>query len=109
MSKLMEINVKVKDIAKAGVKPDVKIKEPPMYKVLILNDPVTPMDFVVDVLKKVFHKDSDAAFKLMKNAHTTGCSLCGIFPKDIAEMKMHLVKETAKKNKYPLCCVMDEE
>jgi len=103
------MNILIDRIVKAFQKPVFKIKPPSMYKVIILNDNVTPMDFVVEVLIKVFHKDSTTAFEIMMISHKSGSCLCGVYPFEVAEMKVKQVKDMAVKNKYPLNCVMQEE
>ncbi len=86
-----------------------ELKEPPMFKVLLLNDDYTPMDFVVMVLKSVFHKNKEEAFKIMMNVHEKGSGLCGIFPYALAEAKVKNVESLAEKNEYPLSCSMEVE
>ncbi len=82
-------------------------KEPSMYKVLIINDDFTPMDFVVDVLVRFFHMDEERATQVMMQVHTRGKGLCGIFTHEIAETKMNQVNQYAKDSTHPLLCVME--
>ncbi len=86
-----------------------KLKRPPMYKVILLNDDYTPMDFVVYVLERFFRMDTPMATKIMLDVHTQGKGVCGIYPRDIAETKVGQVNEFSKKNKHPLKCVMEVE
>lgn len=94
-------------LAVADAKP--KLKQPPMYKVLILNDDYTPMDFVVDVLRKFFTMDSEQATRVMLQVHHEGQGVCGTFTPDIAETKVVQVNEFARANQHPLLCVMEPE
>jgi ATP-dependent Clp protease adaptor protein ClpS len=86
-----------------------KIKEPPMYKVILLNDDFTPMDFVVHVITKFFAKAAEEANRIMMQVHTDGRGVCGTFSYEIAETKTYLVNDYARKNKHPLKCVMEKE
>ena len=93
------------DIATVTSKP--KLKRPPMYKVIFLNDDYTPMEFVVIVLEKFFHMDREKATQIMLTVHTTGSAVVGIFPRDIAETKSELVNEYAQEHQYPLRSVVE--
>lgn len=84
-----------------------EIKEPSMYKVLIINDDFTPMDFVIDVLVRFFHMNEERATQVMMHVHTRGKGLCGIFTHEIAETKMLMVNQYAKDSNHPLLCVME--
>ena len=84
-----------------------ELKEPSMYKVLIINDDFTPMDFVIDVLVRFFRMNEEQATQVMLHVHTRGKGLCGIFTHEIAETKMLLVNQYAKDNSHPLLCVME--
>lgn len=88
---------------------ELSVKKPNLYRVLILNDDYTPMEFVVYVLQKIFFKNIDEATRLMLKVHTEGQGLCGVFTYDVAETKMHQVKALAQKNQHPLECVMEVE
>ena len=79
-----------------------KLKRPPMYKVIMLNDDYTPMEFVVNVLMMFFHMDQDKAQQVMYAVHTTGSAVVGIFPRDIAETKSEQVNAYAQENEFPL-------
>jgi len=85
-----------------------KIKPPPMFKVLILNDDYTPMDFVIIVLQKFFALDREKATKVMLKVHREGRGVCGIFSKDVAATKVELVRSFAKQHQHPLQCMMEE-
>lgn len=79
-----------------------------MYKVLLLNDDYTPMDFVVVVLQKFFGMDRERASRVMLQVHREGMGVCGVFPKDIAATKVELVVAYARQHQHPLACVMEE-
>jgi len=81
-------------------KPD--IKEPPMYQVVLLNDDFTPMEFVVYILQSIFGYEHERSTQIMLAVHTKGKGVCGIFPKEIAEMKSHEINEMAKAHEHPL-------
>jgi ATP-dependent Clp protease adaptor protein ClpS len=89
------------------VKP--KTKRPNLYRVLILNDDYTPMEFVVHVLEKFFQKDAEAATKIMLHVHHHGIGECGVFTYEIAETKVTQVMDFARKNQHPLQCVMEKK
>jgi len=82
---------------------------PPFYKVVLLNDDFTPMDFVVLVLKQVFHKSHADAIRIMLEVHNRGAGTCGIFTRDVAETKVEQVVAVARKEEHPLQCVMEKE
>ncbi|MDH5326760.1 MAG: ATP-dependent Clp protease adapter ClpS [Gammaproteobacteria bacterium] len=84
-----------------------KLKPPPMYQVLLLNDDFTPMEFVVHVLEKFFRMDRDKATRIMLHVHTQGKGLCGVYVKEIAETKVAQVNEYSRSNKHPLLCTME--
>ena len=79
-----------------------------MFKVLLLNDDYTPMDFVVDVLQKFFAKNREQATRIMLKVHNEGRGLCGIYPRDIAATKIEQVATYAREHQHPLVCVMEE-
>ncbi|GAB6887487.1 ATP-dependent Clp protease adaptor ClpS [Desulfothermus okinawensis JCM 13304] len=85
-----------------------ELKEPPKYKVLLHNDDYTTMDFVVEVLMKVFHKTKEEAVAIMLNVHKKGIGVCGVYPAEIAETKVALVHKMARKEGFPLKCTMEE-
>ena len=79
-----------------------KLAKPPLYKVLMLNDDYTPMDFVVQVLQIFFAKNVDQATEIMLQVHTRGVGVCGVFTRDIAETKVAQVTQFAQENQHPL-------
>lgn len=85
-----------------------KAKLPPLFKVLLLNDDFTPMDFVVTVLQKFFGMDRERATRIMLKVHNEGRGLCGIYPRDIAATKVEQVAAFAREHQHPLACVMEE-
>jgi len=85
-----------------------KLKRPPLYKVLLINDDYTPMDFVVDVLQKIFGMDRETATQIMLHVHTRGVGVCGVYSRDIAETKVALVNQFSRENQHPLKCTMEE-
>ena len=86
-----------------------KTKRPPMYKVILLNDDYTPMEFVVDLLKAVFHKPHAEATRIMLYVHQNGMGVAGVYPYEIAETKVRAVEELARQAEYPLKCLMEKE
>ncbi|MDC0980296.1 ATP-dependent Clp protease adapter ClpS [Bdellovibrionales bacterium] len=90
-------------------RPDQRLSEPKFYKVLLLNDDYTPMDFVIHVLKKYFSKTDPEATKVMYQVHNDGAGLAGVFSFEIAETKVYHCNTYAKKNGHPLKCIMEEE
>jgi ATP-dependent Clp protease adaptor protein ClpS len=86
----------------------VKVKPPPMFKVVLLNDDYTPMDFVVAVLQKFFLLSRERATQVMLKVHREGSGVCGIYPRDVAATKVGQVKSYAKQHQHPLQCVMEE-
>jgi ATP-dependent Clp protease adaptor protein ClpS len=91
-----------------ALKPEVaKPKLPPMFKVLLLNDDYTPMEFVVETIERFFNKDREQATQIMLKVHTEGMGVCGIYPQDIAETKMTQVLMHAKEYQHPLQCTIE--
>jgi len=86
---------------------DPQLAPPPMYKVVLYNDDYTPMEFVVEVLQRFFAMDSEKAVQIMLAVHTQGKATCGIFTRDVAETKCHLVNEYARECEHPLLCDVD--
>lgn len=93
------------DLLLEGVKP--KLKKPSLYKVVMLNDDYTPMEFVVEVLEKFFSMNREQATKIMLQIHTLGKAVCGIYPRDIAETKANHVNQYAQENEHPLLCEIE--
>ena len=85
-----------------------KVKLPPMYKVLLLNDDYTPMEFVVLVLQKFFGMARERATQVMLKVHREGMGVCGVYPRDVASTKVQQVAAYARKHQHPLQCVMEE-
>ena len=91
-----------------ATKPKPKTKKPPIYRVLLLNDDYTPMEFVVHVLERYFNKDQQEATQIMLHVHQKGIGVCGIYPFEIAETKVMQVTDLARKNQHPLQCTMEK-
>ena len=85
-----------------------KVAPPPLYKVLLLNDDFTPMDFDIQVLQKFFAKDREQATRIMLKVHNEGRGLCGVYSRDIAATKVDQVVAFARQHQHPLVCVMEE-
>lgn len=86
-----------------------KTARPGMFKVLLLNDDFTPMEFVVHVLEKFFNKSADEATEIMLHVHRRGVGLCGVYTFEIAETKVNQVMDFARANEQPLQCTMEKE
>ena len=86
-----------------------KTKKPSMYKVLLLNDDYTPMEFVVHILERIFHKNQEEATQIMLHVHQKGIGVCGVFTYEIAETKVSKVLDLARRNQHPLQCTMEKE
>lgn len=93
--------------AEAELLPAVKV--PKKYKVILLNDDYTPMDFVVDVLKRFFRLNEELATQIMLQVHILGKGVCGIYTRDIAETKVAQVNDYARSHEHPLLCTMEPE
>lgn len=85
-----------------------RIKPPRLYKVVLLNDDYTPMDFVVVVLQKFFHMSRERATTIMLHVHHRGRGVCGVYPRDVAATKVEQVTAFARQHQHPLACVMEE-
>lgn len=85
-----------------------RTKPPPLYKVLLLNDDFTPMEFVIVVLQKFFGMNRERATRIMLQVHREGSGICGVFPKDVAATKVEQVVSFARQHQHPLACVMEE-
>src|SRR5471030_1165086 len=90
------------DLLKDAVKP------PSMYKVILINDDYTPMEFVIDVLQKFFSYDIERATQLMLQVHYRGKAICGVYTAEVAETKVAHVNEYAKENEHPLLCTLEK-
>lgn len=92
-----------------AVKPRPKTRKPTMYKVLMLNDDYTPMEFVVYVLERFFYKTRDQATQIMLNVHRRGVGVCGVYTYEVAETKVTQVMDLARQNQHPLQCTIEKE
>lgn len=88
---------------------DQELVEPPMYKVIFLNDDYTTMEFVVEVLVAVFHKNLQQATAIMLEVHHNGSGICGIYTYEVAEAKIRAVHALARERDFPLKCIMEKE
>jgi ATP-dependent Clp protease adaptor protein ClpS len=86
-----------------------RTKKPSMYKVLMLNDDYTPMEFVVDVLQHIFQKNREEATQIMLHVHQKGVGICGVYTYDVAETKVTQTVDYARKNQHPLQCTLEKE
>jgi ATP-dependent Clp protease adaptor protein ClpS len=86
-----------------------KLQKPPLYKVLLLNDDFTPMEFVVVILQRFFHKNREEATRIMLHVHQKGLGICGVFTREVAETKVRQVLDFAKEHKHPLQCTLEPE
>lgn len=86
-----------------------KTKKPSLYRVLILNDDYTPMEFVVHILERFFQKDREAATRIMLHVHNHGVGECGVYTFEVAETKVSQVMDFARQNQHPLQCVMEKK
>jgi ATP-dependent Clp protease adaptor protein ClpS len=111
----------IRDMARLPTRPDdgnetgvmtrtkPKAKKPSLYKVLLLNDDYTPMEFVVLVLETVFSKSREDAYRVMLHVHQKGVGVCGVYTFEVAETKVTQVMDMAKENGHPLQCTMEKE
>lgn len=93
-------------VAVQAAKP--KLEQPPLYKVLLVNDDYTPMEFVVEVLEIFFGLGREQAVQIMLHVHTRGKGVCGVFTREVAEVKVSQVNEFSKSNEHPLLCTMEK-
>ena len=84
-----------------------KLKRPPLYKVILLNDDFTPMDFVIEILMDFFAMTEQKATQVMLQIHTQGVGVCGTYSKDVAETKVYIVNDYSRENQHPLMCSME--
>ena len=94
------------DLAVEEARP--KIKQPPLYRVVLINDDFTPMEFVVDILESVFGMERTRATQVMLEVHTKGKGVCGVYNFEIAETKVAQVMSIAKQHQHPLLCTIEE-
>lgn len=85
------------------------VKEPPMYKVVLLNDDYTTMEFVVEILRVVFHKSIEESTRIMLKVHREGAGVCGIYTYEVAEAKVDTVHALARESGFPLKCTMERD
>ncbi|HHJ13899.1 MAG TPA: ATP-dependent Clp protease adapter ClpS [Gammaproteobacteria bacterium] len=85
-----------------------RLKQPPMYKVVLHNDDYTPMEFVVMLLEQLFGMSREKATQVMLHVHTRGKAVCGVYTREVAETKVAQVNEFARENEHPLLCAMEE-
>lgn len=99
------------DIPETGVviKTKAKTKKPSLYKVILLNDDYTPMEFVVEILETFFNKTHEEALQIMLHVHQKGVGICGVFPYEIAETKATQVMDMARRHQHPLQCTLEKE
>ena len=86
-----------------------KVKKPSMYKVLLLNDDYTPMEFVVHILEHFFKKNADEATRIMLHVHQKGVGICGVYTYEVAETKVGQTMDLARKHQHPLQCTLEKE
>jgi ATP-dependent Clp protease adaptor protein ClpS len=95
--------------AGAVVKTKPKTRKPSLYKVLMLNDDYTPMEFVIHVLERFFAKNRDEATRIMMNVHRRGVGICGVYTYEVAETKVTQVMDFARQHQHPLQCTLEKE
>ena len=95
------------DVALETARP--RLKRPPLYRVLLLNDDYTTMEFVIDVLRGIFHHDQDKAAQIMMHVHQKGAGICGVYTREIAESKVEQVRHYSEEHKHPLQCTMEPD
>ena len=86
-----------------------RLQKPSLYRVLLLNDDFTPMDFVIHILEKFFSKNRQEATEVMLQVHRSGVGICGVYTYEVAETKVNLVMDYARKHEHPLQCTMEKE
>lgn len=91
------------------VKTRTRTEKPSMYKVYLLNDDYTPMEFVIQVLMVIFHKDQEDATRIMLHVHQNGVGLCGVYTFEVAETKVAQVMDAARRAQHPLQCTMEKD
>ena len=102
-------NINAEEIQKGVLlEPKPLTKKPSMYKVILLNDDYTPMEFVVYVLQKIFNKNQEDATRIMLHVHQKGIGVCGVYTYEVAEVKSNTVIDFAKKNQHPLQCTVEK-
>ncbi len=104
---MSEVEIREKVVTKKKTKQ--KVNEPPLYKVILINDDYTTFDFVVSILTGIFGKSVPEAVTITTDVHRKGSGVCGLFPRDIAETKVDLVFRSSKRAGFPLRCTMEQE
>lgn len=94
---------------KLAEKKDELLEPPPMYRVIMLNDDFTPMEFVVELLIRFFAINEELAVKIMLKIHNDGKAVCGVYPRDIAQTKIKAIACFVREHKHPLVCIMEED
>lgn len=97
------------DDGRIELKTRPRVRKPSMFRVLLLNDDFTPMEFVVHVLERFFAKDHDEAMHIMLCVHQKGVGVCGVYPREIAELKSTQVMDMARRHQHPLQCTIEKE
>ena len=92
-----------------GSQTDIDVEEPPMYKVMLLNDDYTTMEFVVEILMLVFKKSPEDAVRIMLNVHHKGIGICGVYTFEVSETKVNTVHTLARQYGFPLKCTIEKE
>ena len=92
-----------------ATKEEIKVKKPKLYKVILLNDDYTPMEYVVNLLKTIFSKTQSQAVNIMLTVHQKGSGICGVYTLEIAETKVETVMKKAKSDQHPLQCILENE
>ena len=92
-----------------ATKEKIEVQKPKLYKVILLNDDYTPMEYVVKLIKMVFSRNEEDAVNIMLMVHKKGSGVCGVYTKEIAETKVFTVEKMAKKDQHPLKCIMEPE
>jgi len=105
----MESDLEIKTGSSTIVEPKSRVKKPSLYKVILLNDDYTPMEFVVHVLKKVFKRTDSDATNIMLQVHNEGAGVAGVYSFELAETKVFQANSYSKKNKYPLMSTLEKE
>ena len=100
-------STEIKERVETKKKTLAALEEPRMYKVLLINDDYTPMDFVISVLKHFFHFSDALATEVMLQVHNQGRGMCGVFTHEIAETKVVMVNDYSRSNQHPLLCTME--
>lgn len=104
---MKKVNLPDRDDALAVQEAEPKLKRPPLYKVILVNDDYTPMEFVVFVLEQFFAMSREKATQIMLNVHTQGRGVCGVFTREIAETKVAQVNDFSRQQNHPLLCTME--